>query len=333
MRPPAEIEKAAAPYFGQLVTKIMVSGNNVTPTEEIINVLKTKPGMTLTSEGLGKDLYAIYNMGWFYDLQPEFKQVPEGVQVTYHVMENPIYQQLAVEGNTKISTEKIESLLDLPKNQLINIREVNAKVQRLEAEYNKEGYILARVADIRMQPDGTLLLVVNEGIVEDFKIKGNTKTKDYVIIREMKLKKGEPFNAKDARRSMQRIYNLGYFEDVNIKLNPGQQPNAVEIEISVVEMNTGTFGIGAGYSDADGFIGMVSVGDKISVVPVIKLIFAGNSAVRIIRTMSSLIQNLGSTVKKQAQQLLCTTLPTNMQTMTVTPTKLPVMTKNVVGRN
>lgn len=40
-----------------------------------------------------------------------------------------------------------------------------------------------------MQPDGTLLLVVNEGIVEDFKIKGNTKTKDYVIIREMKLKK------------------------------------------------------------------------------------------------------------------------------------------------
>ena len=51
MRPPAEIEKAAAPYFGQLVTKIMVSGNNVTPTEEIINVLKTKPGMTLTSEG------------------------------------------------------------------------------------------------------------------------------------------------------------------------------------------------------------------------------------------------------------------------------------------
>mgnify|MGYP000659410947 CR=1 FL=1 len=133
----------------------------------------------------------------------KFKQVPEGVQVTYHVMENPIYQQLAVEGNTKISTEKIESLLDLPKNQLINIREVNAKVQRLEAEYNKEGYILARVADIRMQPDGTLLLVVNEGIVEDFKIKGNTKTKDYVIIREMKLKKGEPFNAKDARRSMQ----------------------------------------------------------------------------------------------------------------------------------
>ena len=59
--------------------------------------------------------------------------------------------------------------------------------------------------DVYKRQDGTLLLVVNEGIVEDFKIKGNTKTKDYVIIREMKLKKGEPFNAKDARRSMQQM--------------------------------------------------------------------------------------------------------------------------------
>ena len=58
-------------------------------------------------------------------------------------------------------------------------------------------------------------------------------------------------------------------------------------------MNTGTFGIGAGYSDADGFIGMVSVGDKNFRGTGDKLIFAGNSAVRIIRTMSSLIQNLG----------------------------------------
>lgn len=252
----------AAPYIGQLVTKISVKGNKITKAEDIEAVVTTKPGMQLTQEGLAKDLHAIYSLGWYYDLQPEFTKVPEGVQLTYHVLENPVYKQLEVEGNTKISTAEIEKILDLPKDQIINIKDVNIKVQRLEAEYNKQGYILARVADIRMLPDGTLLLLVNEGIVEDFKVKGNVKTKDYVITREMKLKKGEPFNAKDARRSMQRIYNLGYFEDVNIKLNPGQEPNGVEIEITVVEMNTGTFGIGAGYSNADGFIGMVSVGDR-----------------------------------------------------------------------
>ena len=252
----------AAPYIGQLITKISVTGNKVTKAEDIEAVITTKPGMELTQEGLAKDLHAIYGLGWYYDLQPEFIKVPEGVQLVYHVLENPVYKQLEVEGNTKISDSEIEKILDLPKDEIINIKDVNIKVQRLEAEYNKQGYILARVADIRMLPDGTLLLLVNEGIVEDFKVKGNIKTKDYVITREMKLKKGEPFNAKDARRSMQRIYNLGYFEDVNIKLNPGQEPNGVEIEITVVEMNTGTFGIGAGYSNADGFIGMVSVGDR-----------------------------------------------------------------------
>ena len=88
------------------------------------------------------------------------------------------------------------------------------------------------------------------------------KTKDKVILREIRLKKGEPFNSTLARRSLNRIQNLGFFEDVNMKLNPGREPNAVEMEITVAEMNTGTFGIGAGYSDADGFVGMVSVGDK-----------------------------------------------------------------------
>lgn len=167
----------AAPYIGQLVTKISVKGNKITKAEDIEAVVTTKPGMQLTQEGLAKDLHAIYGLGWYYDLQPEFTKVPEGVQLTYHVLENPVYKKLEVEGNTKISTSEIEKILDLPKDQIINIKDVNVKVQRLEAEYNKQGYILARVADIRMLPDGTLLLLVNEGIVEDFKVKGNVKPK------------------------------------------------------------------------------------------------------------------------------------------------------------
>ena len=249
-------------YVGQTVTKITIDGDKHANHDAIMDALKVKPGMEFTKDGIAGDLHAIYQLGWFYDIVPEYKQVPEGVQITYHVMENPVYKTLVVEGNNKISTDKIKDIIDLPKDKIINLRDVNEKVRKVEAEYSKEGYILARVTDVRVLPSGELFVQVNEGIVEDFKIKGNTKTKDYVITREMKLKKGQPFNSKDARRSMQRIYNLGYFEDVNIKLNPGKAPNAVDVEITVVEMNTGTFGIGAGYSDADGFLGMVSIGDK-----------------------------------------------------------------------
>lgn len=255
-------ENPLTPYIGKTITKQVITGNTVISEAEIAAALKTKPGMELTEQGLNEDLSAIYDLGWFYDLRPEFKEVPEGVQVVYHVMENPAFTKVKITGNTVVDDKKAAGFFDLEENKIINLKDVNTRVQRLEEEYRQNGYILARVTDIHMDTDGTLNITVNEGIVEDFKVKGNVKTKDYVITREMKLKKGKPFNAKDARRSMQRVYNLGYFEDVNVKLNPGKEPNSVEVEISVVEMNTGTFGIGAGYSNADGFIGMISIGDK-----------------------------------------------------------------------
>ena len=258
---PAKTSNVAS-YFGKTITKQAVVGNTVLSEADILSVIASKPGMELTEVGLSEDLGAIYDLGFFYDLRPEFKEVPEGVQVTYRVMENPTFKKVDIEGNTIVSDSQAENFFDLTKDQFVNLKEVNQKVQRLEEEYRQAGYILARVTDVHMEQDGTLHITMNEGKVEGFKVKGNAKTKDYVITREMRLKAGEPFNAKAARRSMQRVYNLGYFEDVNVKLNPGKEPNSVEVEIVVVEMNTGTFGIGAGYSDADGFVGMVSIGDK-----------------------------------------------------------------------
>ena len=98
-------------------------------------------------------------------------------------------------------------------------------------------------------------------MLEGYKVKGNKKTKEHVILREMRQKVGEPFNANQARRSMQRVYNLGFFEDVNVKMNPGVEPNAVIMELDVKEKRTGSFGIGAGYSSSDGMVGTVSVSD------------------------------------------------------------------------
>ena len=261
--PPAQKEEnRLAPYLGKKITKQTIAGNVAISEEEIAAALKTKQGMEFTEEGLSQDLSAIYDLGWFYDMHPEFKLVPEGVQIIYHVLENPVYKDVKVNGNTVIDGKKVDACFDLEKDKIANLKQINKCVQKLEEEYRSNGYILARVTDVHMEQDGTLQVTVNEGLVEGFKVKGNKKCKDYVITREMKLKPGKPFNAKDARRSMQRVYNLGYFEDVNVKLNPGREPNSVEVEIDVVEMNTGTFGIGAGYSNADGFVGMISIGDK-----------------------------------------------------------------------
>lgn len=251
-----------APYVGTLVTKVDLVGKMTKDKEKIKEVLKMRAGTKITAAAFEDDLKALYETGWFYEVNPTFQSVPEGTQIFYNVLENPVLTQVDVEGNTKITTPDIKKMMNLPEGQVLNTKDVNEGARKIESEYSKQGYILAKVSDVRMLADGHLAMQISEGIVEDFKVKGNTKTKNYVIIREMKLKKGQPFNSKAARRSMQRIYNLGYFEDVNIKLNPGQQPNTVSVEITVVEMNTGSFGIGAGYSSADGVIGMITIGDK-----------------------------------------------------------------------
>lgn len=258
----AQMVKAATPFAGQRVTKVTLTGASHEDASQLTDLLKMTAGSNFTQEGLQDDVRALYESGWFYDIKPVFTKVPEGVQITYELAENPVLTDVEIEGNTVISTGDIKKALGLPLQKVLNSRDVNIGARKVESLYSEQGYILAKVADVRMLDDGKLIVQVAEGVIEDFRVRGNTKTKDYVVIREMRMKKGEPFNAKKARRSMQKIYNLGFFEDVNIRLNPGQMPNTISVEISVVETSTGTFGIGAGYSDADGFLGMVNVGDK-----------------------------------------------------------------------
>ena len=247
---------------GQTVTKVEIVGNNSVPVDKFYSVLRIKPGVELSADSVNQDMQMIYETGWFYDIQAEYSFVPEGVQVTYKVFENPVLKEIEIIGGTIYSDHLLARLVGLENGEVINSKRLNEGMRNIEAAYNRDGYILARVSDIKMQEDGILKVTINEGIVEGFNVKGLKKTKEYVVLREMKLYVGEPFNVNDGRTSMQRIHNLGYFEDVNIKLNPGRTPNGVEVEIVVVETSTGNFGIGAGYSQADGFVGMVMVGDR-----------------------------------------------------------------------
>ncbi|MEE1194084.1 MAG: POTRA domain-containing protein [Phascolarctobacterium sp.] len=90
--PAQKEENRLAPYLGKKITKQIIKGNVAISEEEIAAALKTKQGMEFTEEGLNQDLSAIYDLGWFYDMRPEFKLVPEGVQIIYHVLENPVYK-------------------------------------------------------------------------------------------------------------------------------------------------------------------------------------------------------------------------------------------------
>lgn len=255
------VEASMKQYEGKTIVDTVFEGTTSLTEGTAKAALTMRTGDMFTAAGLMKDRDAIYNTGYFYDLFPTFEEVPEGVVITYHVLENPILSGVEIKGNTVEPDEVLYGLVTMKTGEIINSRTLQENVQAIQDQYRKDGYILAKITDMNINSAGKLILKINEGTLEGYKVKGNTKTKDYVILREMRQKPGEPFNSKQARRSMQRVYNLGFFEDVNIKMNPGVEPNAVVMELDVKEKQTGSFGIGAGYSTADGVIGMVSIGD------------------------------------------------------------------------
>lgn len=254
--------EAANPFLNKTLVSVDIAGNELIDTETIQSAVQSKIGETLTEEIVRQDMQSIYELGRFTDITVNFRAVPEGTKVTYTVIENPVLTEIVLEGNTKLDNEAIFGMLNVTKDEVLNTRQLNQDTRAIEEKYHADGYIFAKVSDINMSEDGVLKLSFNEGVLEGYQVKGNEKTKEKVITREMRQKPGEPFNAKDARRSMQRIHNLGFFEDVNMKINPGQEPNGVILETDVVEQRTGSFTIGAGYSNEDGLIGILGVRDS-----------------------------------------------------------------------
>ena len=249
-------------YDGKMIVDIKFEGASdfTLPTVKVAVI--EHAGDTFSADTAMRDRNAILNTGYFYETYQTIEEVPEGVLMTYHVMENPVLRDIEISGNTIYKTEDLLKIFVLRRNSVLNRKVLQNNLTELEEKYHGDGYILMKITDMDVDNDGILSLKINEGTLEGYTVKGNKKTKDKVILREMRQKVGEPFNAKLARRSLDRVYNLGFFEDVNVNMNPGIEPNAIIMEVNVKERRTGTFGIGAGYSTRDGFLGSVTIGDK-----------------------------------------------------------------------
>jgi len=253
---------AAAVPENETIAAISAEGNSAVAEGIILAAVQSKAGDKVQTEAIKKDLQAIYDLGYFFDVAADFVKQENGVKVIYKVVENPVVREIVVKGNTVIPTAEITGMLSNVQGAILNSKKLGENVREIEGKYHDKGYILAKVSDVAMDAQGVLTLTINEGKLEGISIKGNEKTKDYVITREMTVKPGQPFNAKDARRSMQKVYNLGYFEDVNMKLNPGTELNGVILETSVKEQKTASASLGGGYSSQDGLIGFIELGDN-----------------------------------------------------------------------
>jgi outer membrane protein insertion porin family len=107
--------------------------------------------------------------------------------------------------------------------------------------------------------------VVDEGArvyVERIEVRGNTRTRDYVIRREFDIAEGDAYNRVLVDRAERRLRRLGYFSEVRIYTEQGSAEDRVIVIVEVTEESTGEISFGVGYSSADGFVGDVSLTER-----------------------------------------------------------------------
>lgn len=196
----------------------------------------------------------------------------EGFILTYVVEEGPQYSIGSVDvvsGIKDVDPAAIRAALRVQKGQVYNAELVEKSVENATIEVSKAGYAFAQVRP-RGDRDAqnrtiSLVFAVEEGprvYVERIDIRGNTRTRDWVIRREFDLAEGDAYNRVLIDRAERRLRNLGYFKDVKITTEPGTAPDRVILVVQVEDQPTGEFSISGGYSTADGFIGEVAVSEK-----------------------------------------------------------------------
>ncbi len=258
------------------VTDIIIQGaKQLEPSELKSQLALSERGMfswvtgsgILREEILDRDaaaLEAYYGNRGFLNAkvgQPEVQYSDKGITVIFQVEEGTRYKVASVNFSGDMiaapaDLNTVVALDDLAKSKEFFDRSVmRSDLQKLTEHYSNFGYAFAE-ADVKMarnEEDSSLDItyVMSKGTMVSINrvlIEGNSKTRDNVIRREMRLADGDLFNGSQLRRSNTRLNKLDFFETVEITPEPTGSPNALNLRVKVKEKPTGQFSAGVGYS-------------------------------------------------------------------------------------
>ncbi len=265
------------------IKEIKVEGNHAFSDDEILDQIQTGEHSFmswLTESGLldkvkieqdAKLIRAFYSDNGYLDVRvdnPEITQKKEWFYITFKVDEGPRYKVGTVElkGEESDYKQELLSLLNVRKEKYVSRKVIREDILALTDYYAEKGYAFARIKPQFEKADDErmdIIFHIDKGelvYVDRIVIRGNTRTHDNVIRREILIEEGGVFNSKALRLSNQALQRLQFFEEVNITPEPSMDPNRMTIIIDVKERSTGSFSIGAGYSSADKllFMGKIS---------------------------------------------------------------------------
>ncbi|MEO0355888.1 MAG: BamA/TamA family outer membrane protein [Cyanobacteria bacterium P01_A01_bin.3] len=246
-----------------LVAEVLVTGTDDPELiQEIYRAIATQAGQTTTRSQLELDINQVFSTGYFADVEAVPSDTALGVRVTYDVQPNPVVQSVTAENAAVLPETLLDEIFASQQGQVLNFSELQAGVEQVETWYAENGYVLASVKDVRSTPDGDVVIEVAEGVIEDIRVDGNDKTRDFIVTREMELQPGEVFNRDTVQADLQNVFELNLFQDVNLSLEPGDNPDNVVATVNVEERNTGSLSAGGGLSSGSGIFGTVSISEN-----------------------------------------------------------------------
>ncbi len=202
----------------------------------------------------------------------EYDPAQKGFILTFTIEEGPRYRfgHIDIQSNIHgVNGKSLRSVLLTHQGDFYNGEAIEKTVEALTIEIAKHGYPFAKV-----RPRGDrnpksrtigVVYVIDEGArayIERINVRGNTRTREYVIRREFDIAEGDPYNRALIDRAERRLKNLNFFKSVKITTQPGSAPDRVVINVDVVEQSTGDFSIMGGYSTVDGFMAQVSISER-----------------------------------------------------------------------
>ncbi|MDK2896089.1 MAG: outer membrane protein insertion porin family [Candidatus Atribacteria bacterium] len=239
------------------VVAIRVEGNEKISTNLILSAVSLSLKEPFNQEKVQNDVKAIYELGYFSRVWVETKEYPDGIEVIYKVEELPVVKEIQISGNTAIEDSLIQEAMILSPGQVMNWQILQNDFERIRALYSDNGFLITGIDQIDFSPEGILSFSIREGIIEDVRFEGLEKTKEYVVRRELVFEPPIVFDFAEVTKSIQAIYDLGFFKDISMKLEPGSDVDHVIVKVSVVEESTGEAAVGVGYNTEDGWLGYV----------------------------------------------------------------------------
>ena len=267
------------------IKDILTEGNKAISRAKILRLIKTKRAWLLNAGVLKEDvlkedaerLKAFYRKAGFtdvtvdYEISPSVKK-PFLLYIAIKIREGRKYLvgNVTIQGNKDVTEKEIlMRLQECVPGKVFSDEALKEDITNIQGLYFDRGYISCQVQETTAVNSATgrvdILYSIRENeiaYVGKIKVRGNVKTRDVVIRRELRIYPGDRFDGDKLRRSKERLQNLGFFDEVSYDTEETQVPDKKDLVVGVKETKTGAFSFGGGYSTVDQLVGFAEIEQK-----------------------------------------------------------------------